>query len=383
MFHSCCRYVPQPEFNIQGMTETSAPKKQKHTAIRKNGRYNMRRRSRPAARGPAQPLHAVYAALDLGTNNCRLLVAKPSQNGFRIIDAFSRIVRLGEGLGNSDSLSEEAIERTLHALQVCKNKLEMNQVTRARLVATEACRGAKNGADFTARVKDMLGLDIEIVDRKTEAFLAVAGCSSLVDPRAEASIIFDIGGGSTEIACLRGKMRGRLADPSGNIRAWDSLETGVVTLAERYGGHDVNWETYEAMVAEVEDLLAGFASRAKDAVKAPYFHLLGTSGTVTTLGGLFLGLARYDRRRVDGLWMSDRDMTEVIEHLIGMSYEERAANGCVGKERADLVLAGCAILDAIRRIFPARFLRIADRGLREGILMKMMREDGVWRQGAA
>ncbi len=342
-------------------------------------------RSRRSGRGRSIPFDrkpsATYAALDLGTNNCRLLVAKPSRNGLRVVDAFSRIVRLGEGLGSSDRLCDDAVHRTLQALKICKEKIEANGVTRSRLIATEACRGAINGMEFVGQVKDHLGLDLEIVDRQAEAFLAVAGCASLVDGRARSCIVFDIGGGSTEIAWLDGYKAGNQVDPNAHIRAWDSLDAGVVTLAERYGGHDVSNGQYEAMVAEIMQKLSGFAAEAQDAEKAPFFHLLGTSGTVTTLGGIYLGLEKYDRRRVDGLWMSSRDMSDITQRLQSMSYAERAANACIGQERADLVLAGCAILDAIRKTFPTPFLRIADRGLREGILMKMMREDGVWRQG--
>lgn len=336
-------------------------------------RYRSRRRRKSAARS-----RPTYAALDLGTNNCRLLVAEPTRDGLHVVDAFSRIVRLGEGLGKGNRLSPEAIDRTMLALDICKVKLKTNGVARARLVATEACRTAKNGGEFIARVKSELGLSLEVVDRETEAFLAVAGCASLVDPRASSSIIFDIGGGSTEIAWLAGPVTGKLTDPGSGIKCWNSLGVGVVTLAERYGGEEVTWEVFEAMVAEVEDMLQNLAVLANDAQGAPFFHLLGTSGTVTTLGGIYLGLTRYDRRRVDGLWMSDNDISEVIETLMNMDYSARAANPCIGRERADLVLAGCAILDAIRRTFPTRFLRIADRGLREGILMKMMREDGAW-----
>ncbi|MEN3930571.1 Ppx/GppA phosphatase family protein [Microvirga sp. W0021] len=324
----------------------------------------------------------VYAALDLGTNNCRLLVARASKNGFRIVNSFSRIVRLGEGMRKTHYLSEEAMERTLQALQICKSKLQNSNVTRSRLIATEACRSAKNGREFAKRVEELLGLELEIIDHETEAYLAVAGCASLIDPRAESCIIFDIGGGSTEIAWLEGTLGGPLADPKDNIRVWDSIPAGVVSLAEEYDGHNVTRASYEAMVESITEKLAGFAEKAKGAENAPYFHLLGTSGTVTTLGGIYLGLPKYDRRRVDGLWMTEQDMTDIINRLIQMSYEERVANPCIGTERADLVLAGCAILDAIRRTFPSRFLRIADRGLREGILMTMMREDGVWHQGA-
>lgn len=323
-----------------------------------------------------------YAALDLGTNNCRLLIAEPAHYGFRVTDAFSRIVRLGEGLGLGNSLSEDAIERTIEALRVCRGKMVAKDVVRARLVATEACRLAENGVSFIERVRNDLDLELEIVDRKTEAYLAVTGCAALADPKAQSVIVFDIGGGSTEIAWLDGRAPHAFADPCKRIRAWDSLPVGVVTLAERYGGIDVTPESFEGMVEEVAELLMDFALTAAEAGRAKNFHLLGTSGTVTTVGGIHLGLARYDRRRVDGLWMRNGDISTVMNRLLHSNFQQRAANPCIGKERADLVLAGCAILEAIRRAFPSDRLRIADRGLREGILMKMMREDSVWREGS-
>lgn len=330
---------------------------------------------RRTSRGPA------YAALDLGTNNCRLLVAEPAPYGFRVMDAFSRIVRLGEGLGFSNRLAEGAMERTIEALRVCKAKIHNRNAVRARLVATEACRLAENGPDFVARVKDELGLELEVVDRRTEVYLAVTGCAALADPRAHSVVIFDIGGGSTEVAWLDGRAASPLADPIKRIRAWDSLPVGVVTLAERHGGVEVTRATFESMIEEVSDLLAGFELAAGAAAYAPNFHLLGTSGTVTTVGGIHLKLPRYDRQRVDGMWMRDEHVTAVIDGLLDTPFNRRAQNPCIGRDRADLVLAGCAILEAIRRAFPSERLRIADRGLREGMLMNLMREDGVWRRG--
>jgi exopolyphosphatase / guanosine-5'-triphosphate,3'-diphosphate pyrophosphatase len=340
--------------------------------------------SRPAAapsRTSRRSRGSTYAALDLGTNNCRLLVAEPAHWGFRVIDAFSRIVRLGEGLGRGNTLSADAIERTLEALRICRDKMAARKVARARLVATEACRLAENGPAFIDRVREELDIELEVVDRRTEAYLAVTGCASLADPRAQSVIVFDIGGGSTEIAWLDGPATHVFADPCKRIRAWDSLPVGVVTLAERYGGINVTPQIFEGMVEEVSELLLDFALIASQAERAPHFHLLGTSGTVTTVGGIHLGLARYDRRRVDGLWMNEGDVTRVVERLVDTPFAERAANPCIGKDRADLVLAGCAILEAIRRAFPSERLRIADRGLREGILMNMMREDQAWRRG--
>ena len=321
---------------------------------------------------------AAYAALDLGTNNCRLLVARPAREGFRVIDAFSRIIRLGEGLAASGRLGEAAIGRAIEALSICRDKMHNRGVTRARLIATEACRAARNGEEFRARVQSEVGLDLEIVDRETEARLAAIGCTPLMDPAAEGVILFDIGGGSSEIVRLGRSYPASGGPPVPQIRSWASLPLGVVSLAERYGGVKVDHALYEAMVAEVEQHVRLFADEHCKGLDLAATHLLGTSGTVTTIAGLHLRLRRYDRRQVDGCWMIDGQVTAVLDELRAMSYDERVASPCIGSERADLVLAGCAILEAIRRVFPCQRLRVADRGLREGMLVELMRADDVW-----
>jgi exopolyphosphatase / guanosine-5'-triphosphate,3'-diphosphate pyrophosphatase len=323
-----------------------------------------------------------YAALDLGTNNCRLLVARPTDNGFRVIDAFSRIIRLGEGVSASGRMSETAIGRAVDALRICRDKMRNRGVRRARLIATEVCRAAENADEFRARVADTIGLELEIIGRETEATLAATGCTPLVDPQASGVILFDIGGGSSELVRLGRVLPTPHGPPPPDIRGWVSIPVGVVTLAERHGGVRVTGEIYEKMVVEVRELLDQFTAvhggRDLDGI-----HLLGTSGTVTTIAGVHLKLPRYDRRRVDGCWLSGEQVTSVVDALLAMSYEDRVANPCIGVERADLVLAGCAILEAIRRAFPCARLRVADRGLREGMLVQMMREDGVWGAHAA
>lgn len=328
-----------------------------------------------------------YAALDLGTNNCRLLIAQPTRPGqFRVVDAFSRIVRLGEGLGSSRRLSDDAMDRAVEALKVCAAKLAHKPVRRMRLIATEACRAAENGEEFLARVTAETGLVLEVIDRETEARLAVSGCSSLVGREARSVVLFDIGGGSSEIAVIRiGDNRSsRLAN---HITHWTSLPVGVVTLSERHGGREVTPDVFAAMVAEVEAMLGRFDCPPVGAVvgngaadDADDFHLIGTSGTVTTLAGVHLDLPRYDRRKVDGLWLSDAEVSAMQARLLSWDFAGRAANPCIGPDRADLVLAGCAILEAIRRRWPSRRMRVADRGLREGLLTDMMADDGVWRR---
>jgi exopolyphosphatase / guanosine-5'-triphosphate,3'-diphosphate pyrophosphatase len=343
---------------------------------------------RPVAR---QAAPSVYGALDLGTNNCRLLIAKPSRRGFLVIDAFSRIIRLGEGVLSSGHLSEAAQARTIEALKVCAEKMVRRGVARSRLIATEACRIAKNSDAFIARVKAQTGLCIEIVTQETEAKLAVSGCASLIDRNCDFALVFDIGGGSSELIWLdlarferpwRRTLHDRI-DVQNCIAAWTSLPIGVVTLAERHGGRDVSLASYEAMVVDVMGKLKQFEAehRFSDRIADKRAHFLGTSGTVTTISGIHLKLPVYERSRVDGCWLSAEEVRTVSADLIAMTYAERVAQPCIGQERADLVLAGCAILEALLRTWPCQRLRVADRGLREGILATLMAEDGHDRRG--
>ncbi len=349
------------------------------------GRYDTGAEARPLA-------HSIYGALDLGTNNCRLLIAKPSRRGFLVIDAFSRIIRLGEGVVGSGRLSEAAMARTIEALKVCADKMRRRQVTRSRLIATEACRIAGNSAEFIERVRRETGLAIEIVTQETEAKLAVSGCASLIDRNCDWALVFDIGGGSSELIWLdlaelarswRRSLHDRV-DVQNSIAAWTSLPIGVVNLAERHGGRDVTRHGYEAMVSDVMASIKGFEAQHRfgERIARSRAHFLGTSGTVTTISGIHLKLPVYERSRVDGCWLNAGDVRTVSNDLIAMTYAERVAQPCIGHERADLVLAGCAILEALLRTWPCQRLRVADRGLREGILATLMAEDGHDRRGA-
>lgn len=319
-----------------------------------------------------------YAAIDLGTNNCRLLIARPTARGFKVIDAFSRIVRLGEGLFASGTLSEAAMGRTIEALIVCARKLRRRRVVRVRAVATEACRRAGNCAEFLARVRAATGIELEIISSQEEAGLALAGCTSLLDREVSNAVIFDIGGGSTQVSWLEvgegdagGIWPGR---PRSRLRDCHSVPIGVVTLAEAYGGEEIAAATYEAMTAEVKAALAPFEAehRLSSLAASGTMQMLGTSGTVTTLAGVHKRLPRYDRSRVDGARLRFDTIAVLSRRIAGMSYQERLDQPCIGLERADLVVAGCAILAAICETWPVGRLRVADRGLREGILYELM-----------
>ncbi|RZF63611.1 Ppx/GppA family phosphatase [Sphingomonas populi] len=307
-----------------------------------------------------------YAALDLGTNNCRLLIVRPQGAGFAVIDAFSRIVRLGEGLASSGRLSDAAIERTVAALKICSDKLRRRNVTLSRAVATEACRRAANGADFIARAYAETGIHLDIITAEEEARLAVLGCHALIEPGDGPALVFDIGGGSTELVLV--DTRG----PNPVVLDWHSAPWGVVSLTESLGhgdGADGRLAAYARMRAAVAESFAGFARRLPR-VERP--RLLGTSGTVTTLASVHLELSHYDRAAVDGLIVPAASMRKISSDLSRMSLAERAQLPCIGNERADLVVAGCAILETILDLWPAERLGVADRGIREGILRRLM-----------
>jgi exopolyphosphatase / guanosine-5'-triphosphate,3'-diphosphate pyrophosphatase len=291
-------------------------------------------------------------------------------------------------VSSTGRLSESAVERTLDALKVCAAKIRRHRVARSGLIATEACRLADNAHAFLARARAETGLEITIVSRETEAKLAVSGCASLIDYGCDFALVFDIGGGSSELIWLdlgrRKHARHALSqriEAQSCISAWTSLPVGVVTLAERFGGRFVNRAVFQTMVAYVVDLLQPFEAEHRLCARlgGGKTHLLGTSGTVTTVAGVHLGLPRYDRSRVDGCWLDIAEIRGVTSNLLDASYEERVAEPCIGKERADLVLAGCAILEAMLQMWPCERLRVADRGLREGILATLMAEDGVYR----
>lgn len=320
---------------------------------------------------PGAGRRATFAALDLGTNNCRLLVAEPSGAGFRVIDGFSQIVRLGEGLGATGRLSGAAMSRTLGALRACADKIARHRPVAIGCIATQACRVAANGPDFLARVERELGLAFDVITPADEARLAVLGCASLIDGRVEAALIVDIGGGSTELSWVDAKSAG--ADPT--ILAWSSAPVGVVTLAESAPEPpSPNGAWYADMVARLADQFAAIEATPalREAFAGGRAHIVGTSGTITSLAGVHLNLARYQRSKVDGVWLTRQEVREATARLIAMSHAERARHPCIGPDRADLVVPGCAILEAVVRVWPVERFRVADRGLREGVLMTLM-----------
>jgi exopolyphosphatase/guanosine-5'-triphosphate,3'-diphosphate pyrophosphatase len=322
---------------------------------------------------PPRPIggQAAFAALDLGTNNCRLLVGAPCTDGFRVLDSFSRIVRLGEGLHHTGKLSEHAMDRALGALHACAARLSRRPVRAVRAIATEACRRAANGPEFLARVRSETGIAFDIITTREEAELALESCIPLLSGPGRRALLFDIGGGSTELAWVRLNGPGRAPDLIG----YDSLPVGVVTLAERFGHQGFEADGYQAMVDYVASVLASFEGIHCIAheIRLNGVRLLGTSGTVTTLAGVALNLPRYRRPAVDGQVLTAEATDSALATLRALGREGLARHPCVGPDRAAFVLPGCAIFEAIRTAWPVGEVTVADRGLREGMLLRMIR----------
>jgi exopolyphosphatase/guanosine-5'-triphosphate,3'-diphosphate pyrophosphatase len=351
------RYKPSPPSKSRGSDRN-----------RESAGFSRRRTDRPR---PAR--RQAYAALDLGTNNCRLLIARPSGENFTVIDAFSRVVKLGEGLANSGRLSDAAMDRALGALTICADKLRRRNVFLARSVATEACRRATNGQDFIDRVRNETGIVLDIISAQEEARLAVLGCHVLLEQGHGPAVIFDIGGGSTELVLIEpGENVPRILD-------WQSVPWGVVSLSDTVGRRGDDDASRAARYAEmrrvVSESFAPFARRVAPAREMADPRLLGTSGTVTTLASIHLGLAQYDRQAVDGLIVPSGSMRDICDRLAKMTWAQRSDLPCIGQDRAELVVAGCAILESILDLWPTAELGVADRGIREGILRSLMAAD--------
>jgi exopolyphosphatase / guanosine-5'-triphosphate,3'-diphosphate pyrophosphatase len=339
-------------------------------------------RAKPAGSGGGSRDPALFAAIDLGTNNCRLLIATPAGRSFRVVESFSRIVRLGEGLSRTGRLDDEAMARAVAALRICADKVRRRSPLRIRAVATQACRSADNGQAFVDRVAAETGLRLTIISPKEEAQLSVAGCLTLLDRSQTAALVVDVGGGSTELSWVdltdpRLAQAHRLQPSRLPIRAWVSIPWGVVSLAERFpegaaGDHD--W--YRAMVEHIKSAIGEVehAAPLRAAFDAGSAHLIGTSGAITSLAGLHLDLERYDRSRVDGLWLTRGDCEAAAARLLAQDARTRAEQPCIGPDRADLVLAGAAILQAVQELWPCERVRVADRGLREGLLLSLMQK---------
>ena len=320
------------------------------------------------AGGPA------FAALDLGTNNCRLLIGAPVAGGFRVLDSFSRIVRLGEGLHSTGRLGAGAMDRAIEALHACVARLARRPLRGTRAVATEACRQAANGGEFLARVLAETGLRFDVISTRTEAELALESCAPLLLGAGRRALLFDIGGGSTELAWVR------LSASGPELIGYDSLPVGVVTLAERFGAAGFGPAGFQAMVDDVRARLLAF-ERVHCIVHEARLggvRLLGTSGTVTTLAGVALKLARYRRPLVDGTVLTAAAAGQAMAVLRGLGRDGLVLHPCVGPERVDFVLPGCAVFEAIRQTWPMGEVIVADRGLREGMLLRMMRQASGW-----
>ncbi len=340
-----------------------------------NGKRIRRRRKRPKAQ--------YFGAIDLGTNNCRLLIARSQRDGFRIVDSFSRVVRLGAGLARTGRLSNQSQDAAVEAIKICAGKMKDKNLRRWRCIATQACRAADNGDEFLARVKRETGLSFETISPRVEARLSVMGCLNIIDTSKDVVLVVDIGGGSTELSWVDArKLRGT---PAGQhvrrppIAAWVSLPVGVVNLSEMYPEQDGNPLWFEAMKSHVRDEIVkqNRESQFTKVFQAGRGHIIGTSGTVTSLASVLMGLSHYQRHKIDGIWVDGQAMMDTSRQLYEMGMEGRQRQPCIGEDRAMMIMAGCAILEVIYELWPSKTIRVADRGLREGMLMGLMQKSQI------
>jgi exopolyphosphatase/guanosine-5'-triphosphate,3'-diphosphate pyrophosphatase len=340
----------------------------------------------------------LYAALDLGTNSCRMLIAQPKGSQFHVVDSFSKSVQLGAGLERTGRLSRNSMHRTIQALRVCQQKLKHHRVKHMRLVATEACRRAKNAKDFIAQVKRETGLRLDIIAPEEEARLAVISCAPLVSMKTEQLLVVDIGGGSTELVWIdltsvpawdRPRAIMRLHSgfhtqdspfPAAKVVDWISVPLGVATLRDLFNDVDDDAARYALMSCHFEEKLSNF-SPYRDEQSREGFQIIGTSGTVTTVAASHLGLKRYDRTKVDGLRMTSDQIDLVIRKYLELGPQGRKMDPRIGNDRQALIMSGSAILQALLRIWPTDRLSVADRGLREGLLYAQMSVNGVLEDG--
>jgi exopolyphosphatase/guanosine-5'-triphosphate,3'-diphosphate pyrophosphatase len=370
---------PDPSGAEAAREPRSAPS---HRTEGRSPRHRGRSASNDSQTSPAQGQGKpapVYAAVDLGTNNCRLLIAKPNaqgKRGIRVIDSYSEVVKLGDGLGRTGRLSDRSMDASIGALKVCAEKIHRKNTTAWRCVATQACRQAENGQEFIKRVREEVGLRMEIISPRVEARLSVMGCVNLVDTKKKVALVVDIGGGSTELSWVDiGRLkRSRSAKTKPPINAWASLPVGVATLSEMFPEHDDRDAWYGDMKAQVRKCIVeqSCESHFSQVFRAGDGHIIGTSGTITSLAGVHLKLPYYQRKRIDGLWMPTASAVEIARDLASRDIVSRASVPSIGEDRASLLVAGCAIMDVLCEMWPSERIRVADRGLREGILMGLM-----------
>ncbi len=339
---------------------------------KKKKHFNPRAENKNPAQGAAglSLTQSNYAAIDLGTNSCRLVVATPTTTSFRVVETFSKVVRLGEGIINDNQLSPQAMRRTIHALKVCRGVInEYSPIAASRFVATAACRRAKNVAQFVEMAKREAGIDLEIISPKEEARLSVVGCLPLLNRNIKRVLVFDIGGGSTQISLARVTDFGKTF-----IEGFVSLPYGVVTVSEAFAGHEMSTMEYSTVVDRTQNILAEFEEKhhINEAIANQEVQVIGTSGTVTVIGAVHLKLPRYNRSAVDGIAISAPEVAATVNKIKMMGAEGRCKHPCIGQSKSDLTLAGCAIIEALTTFWPISEITVADRGIREGILLDLM-----------
>lgn len=301
------------------------------------------------------------AAVDLGTNTVRLLVVEAEGREWRPLHQSQRVTRLGEGQAETGRLLEAPMQRTVDTVSEFIAAARGLGASEIRVVATSAVREAPNRAELLALLRAATGLDASVVSGEEEARLTLQGVAAGLPQLGGSFVLFDIGGGSTEL----------VLGEDGRLGAVVSLQLGVVRLAERYGdAGPVDWARFALMRGEIDGRLAREIPARIIEARAP--ALVGTAGTVTTLAALDLGLPAYDASRVQGHTLARGAVERLLNRLGALAVAERARLPCLEPGRADVIIPGIAICLAVMDRLGYGSLVVSDRGLREGILCEIL-----------
>lgn len=304
-----------------------------------------------------------FAAIDLGSRNCRTIVGCQSKAGaFEYIETYSKSVSLADGVAASKKLSRKSMDRTIEALAFCSKVLSRYAGLTYLAVATDAMRRAENASVFIKRVKRELGLIISIITPQEEAYYAALGCIEVLSLETEIFVVFDIGGGSSEIALCRQKS-------DKDIELIDSLSIpyGVINLLE--SKDHLTFSGYSNLVQKISDLSRDFLNQYATTLDfVNNFQCIGTSGTTTTVAALNMNLRFYDREKINDSILQFSEILKTVHYVQSLSEDERKLHPYISQSNEDLVLGGLTILEGIVRGLPASTITVTDRGVRDGVV---------------
>ena len=300
-----------------------------------------------------------FAAIDLGSTNCRLVIVDIIEDKYKIICSFSEILNLGRNLSFSNEFNDEIIEKTIEIFKIISQKLKYYNVLSYRCVATEACRQSINSDELVKRIHERTNIEIEIIPSKEEARLCLKSCLNHNVNLNDFNLVFDIGGGSTEIIIF---------DSIYSNKDFDflSIPIGVINFSEK-----VSLFKTEKVLGQLEKQMMFFSKKKK--IHNEPISIIGSCGTVTTLCAIHLKLNYYQKSLVDNTLLEIEDLKQTCNFVKRLSSEEKEKHPCIGPQRINLLDNGILILEKILESWPVKRILVSDRGLREGIILDQIK----------